>query len=95
MGVKGQRNSVVARSAGKCFGGRDDLRYFDLSDQGKTVEDPPSTHVIVQKETKYIENIAFLQRVESSEAPIETLEIAGALAARIYRMEPIGELEND
>jgi hypothetical protein len=28
--------------------GRDDLRYFDLSDQKKTLEDPPTTYVVVQ-----------------------------------------------
>jgi hypothetical protein len=75
--------------------GRDDLRYFDLSNQEKRVEDPPTTYVVVQDRRKCFENTSFIQKVQSSQAPIDTVEIAGAAAVRIYRTEQIAELKND
>ena len=67
--------------------GRDDLRYFDLSDQAKRMEDPPTVYVVVQDGRKYFENISFIEKVESYQAPIQTVEIAGASAVRVYRSE--------
>jgi len=72
--------------------GRDDLRYFDLSDQAKRLQAPPSAYVVVQDGRKYFENIAFIQKVESYQAPIHTVEIAGAAAVRVYRDEQFAEL---
>jgi len=72
--------------------GRDDLQYFDLSDQTKRMEAPPTAYVVVQDGRKYFENISFIQKVESYQAPIQTVEIAGAAAARIYRDEQFAEL---
>jgi len=72
--------------------GRDDLRYFDLSDQAKRMEAPPTAYVVVQDGRKYFENISFVQRVEFYQAPIQTVEIGGATAVRVYRDEQFTEL---
>ncbi len=72
--------------------GRDDLHYFDLSDQVKRVEAPPSAYLVVQDGRKYFENISFIQRVESYQVPIQTVEIGGAAAGRVYRDEQFAEL---
>jgi hypothetical protein len=71
---------------------RDDLRYFDLSDRVKRVEAPPSTYLVVQDGRKYFENIAFIERVESYESPVQTVEVGGAHAVRIYRDLEFAEL---
>ena len=72
--------------------GRDDLRYFDLSDQVKRVEAPPSAYLVIQDGRKYFENITFIQRVESYQTPVQTVDIGGAHAARVYRDEAFAEL---
>ena len=72
--------------------GRDDLHYFDLSDQEKRREAPPSTFLVVQDGRKYFENATFIQRVESHQAPVHTIEIGGATAVRVYRDEEFAEL---
>jgi hypothetical protein len=72
--------------------GRDDLHYFDLSDQVKRVEAPPSAYLVIQDGRKYFENITFIQRVESYQTPIQTFDIGGAPAARVYRDEAFAEL---
>jgi hypothetical protein len=72
--------------------GRDDLRYFDLSAQVKRVEAPPSAYLVVQDGRKYFENISFIQRVEFYQTPIQTVEIGGAPATRVYRDEAFAEL---
>jgi len=72
--------------------GRDDLRYFNLSDQAKKEDASPSAFLVVQEGRKYFENISFIERVESYQAPIHTVEIGGAAAARIYRGEQLAEL---
>jgi 4-amino-4-deoxy-L-arabinose transferase-like glycosyltransferase len=72
--------------------GRDDLHYFDLSDQAKRLGTPPFAFLVVQDGRKYFENVSFIQRVESYQAPIYTVEIGGAAAARIYRDEELAEL---
>ena len=71
---------------------RGDLRYFDLSDQVKRVEAPPSAYLVLQDGRKYFENIAFIERVESYESPVQTVEVGGAHAVRIYRDQEIAEL---
>jgi 4-amino-4-deoxy-L-arabinose transferase-like glycosyltransferase len=72
--------------------GRDDLRYFDLSDQVKRVEAPPNAYLVIQDGRKYFENIAFIERVESYQTPVRTIQIGGAHAARVYRDEAFAEL---
>jgi 4-amino-4-deoxy-L-arabinose transferase-like glycosyltransferase len=72
--------------------GRDDLHYFDLSDQVKRVEAPPSAYLVVQDGRKYFENMAFIQKVEAYQTPIQTFDIGGAPAARVYRDEAFAEL---
>jgi len=67
--------------------GRDDLHYFDLSDRAQRMEAPPTAYVVVQDGRKYLENISFIQKVESYQAPIQTVEIGGAAAVRVYRDE--------
>src|SRR4029077_1613096 len=49
--------------------GRDDLHYFDLSDQAKRVEAPPSTYLVVQDGREYFENVTFIRTVESRQTP--------------------------
>ncbi len=72
--------------------GRDDLHYFELSNQTKRLEAPPSAYLVVQDGRKYFENISFIQKVESYQAPIQTVEIGGAAAVRVYRDEQFVEL---
>ena len=72
--------------------GRDDLHYFDLSDEARRQDAPASAFLVVQDGRKYFENISFIQRVESHQAPIQTIEIGGATAVRIYRDEELAEL---
>jgi Dolichyl-phosphate-mannose-protein mannosyltransferase len=72
--------------------GRDDLHYFNLSDQVRRVEAPPSAYLVVQDGRKYFENIAFIQKVEAYQTPIQTFDIGGAPAARVYRDEAFAEL---
>jgi hypothetical protein len=72
--------------------GRDDLRYFDLSDQVKRAGAPPSAYLVTQDGRKYFENIAFIQRVESYRTPVQTFDIGGAHAARVYRDQEFAEL---
>jgi 4-amino-4-deoxy-L-arabinose transferase-like glycosyltransferase len=72
--------------------GRDDFRYFDLSDQAQRMEAPPTAYIVVQDGRKYYENISFIQKVESYQMPIQTVEIGGAAAVRVYRDEQFAEL---
>jgi hypothetical protein len=72
--------------------GRNDLHYFDLSDQAKRMEAPPTAYVVVQDGRKYFENISFIQKVESYQSPIQTVEIGGSAAVRVYRDEQFAEL---
>ena len=74
--------------------GRDDLHYFDLSDQAGRMEAPPSAYVVVQDGRKYFENISFIQRVEFYQVPIQTIDIGGAAAVRVYRDEQFAELRS-
>ncbi len=72
--------------------GRDDLHYFDLSDEARRQDAPASAFLVVQDGRKYFENISFIQRVESHQAPVQTIEIGGATAVRVYRDEELAEL---
>ena len=72
--------------------GRDDLRYFDLSDQARRMEATPMAYIVIQDGRKYFENASFVQRVEAYQTPIQTVEIGGAAAVRIYRDEQFAEL---
>jgi len=72
--------------------GRDDLHYFDLSNEAARVDAPPSTFLVVQDGRKYFENVSFIQRVESLQAPVQTIEIGGATAARVYHDEELAAL---
>jgi hypothetical protein len=74
--------------------GRDDVHYFDLSEQAKRMEAPPSAYVVVQDGRKYFENIAFIQKLESYQAPIQTIDVGGAAAVRVYRDQQFAELRN-
>jgi hypothetical protein len=75
--------------------GRDDLHYFDLSDQAQRMNAPRTAYVVVQDGRKYFENISFVQRVESYQLPIQTVEIGGTAAVRVYRDEQFAELRSD
>jgi len=72
--------------------GRDDLQYFDLSDQAKRLSAPDTAFLVLQDGRTYFENVAFVRSVEARELPVRTVEIGGADAARIYHSEEIAEL---
>lgn len=74
--------------------GRDDLHYFDLSDQAKRMEAPLGAYVVVQDGRRYFENASFIQRVELYQTPIQTVDIGGAAAVRVYRDEQFADLRN-
>jgi len=74
--------------------GRDDLHYFDLSDRAARTVAPPSAYVVVQDGRKYFENLSFVEKVESYQMPIQTVDIGGATAVRVYRDEQFAELRN-
>jgi 4-amino-4-deoxy-L-arabinose transferase-like glycosyltransferase len=71
--------------------GRDDLKYFDLSDKLRRVGSD-SAFLVVQEGRRYFENIDFVQSVESHQAPIHTVRIDGANAADIYHNEQLAVL---
>ena len=76
--------------------GRDDLHYFDLSDQVRRMEASPSRYLVIQDARKYFDNAAFIQGVESFQTPIRSITIGGTVVARIYRDEGFarpGELQ--
>jgi len=56
------------------------------------VEAPPSAYLVVQDGRKYFENISFIERVESYQSPVRTVDVNGAHAVRIYRDEEFAEL---
>ncbi len=72
--------------------GRDDLRYFDLSDREKRMAAPPSAYIVVQDGRKYFENLSFVQRVERYQVPVQAVDIGGATAVRVYRDEEFADL---
>ena len=87
--VGGEAEPVFKYYLNKC--GRDDLRYFDLSDGSKTLG-RESAFLVVQNGRKYLENIAFVDSLESHQAPIHTVWIGGANAADIYHSEQFAVL---
>jgi hypothetical protein len=93
------RGATVGGEGGPIFAyyfhkfGRDDLHYFDLSDQVKRVEAPPSTYLVVQDGREYFENVTFIRKVESHQTPIGVVNVGGTTAARIYRDEEFAQLE--
>ena len=74
--------------------GRDDVRYFDLSDRAKRMAAPPSAYIVVQDGRKYFENLSFVQRVERYQVPVQTVAIGGTTAVRVYRDEEFADLRN-
>jgi hypothetical protein len=74
--------------------GREDLQYFDLSDPVSRAAAPPSAYIVVQDGRKYFENISFVQRVEKYQVPIQTVDVGGAAAVRVYRDEQFAELRS-
>jgi Dolichyl-phosphate-mannose-protein mannosyltransferase len=74
--------------------GRDDLQYFDLSDQAKRLSAPDSAFLVLQDGRIYFENAAFVRSLQSRQLPIRRVEIGGADAARIYRNQEVAELRS-
>ena len=72
--------------------GRDDLQYFDLSNGAKRLSAPYSAFLVLQDGRKYFENASFVRSIESRQLPIQTVEIGGADAARVYRNTELAEL---
>jgi hypothetical protein len=73
--------------------GRDDLRYFDLSDQVRRVDAPPSAYLVIQDGREYFENSKFIRSVESYQRPIRIVNVEGTPAIRIYRDEEFARLD--
>jgi len=71
--------------------GRSDLHSFNLSDQARRLEAPPSAYVVVQDGRKYFENASLVDRVASYQVPIHSVQIGGAAAVRVYRDELFAE----
>lgn len=88
--VGGETTALFSYYLHKC--GRDDLQYFDLSDRAGRAAAPPDAYIVVQNGRKHAENIAFLQKVEYYQTPIETIQIHGAAAVRVYRDTEFAEL---
>ena len=88
--VGGETASVFAYYLHKF--GRNDLRYFDLSDPVKRAEATGSAYLVIQDGRKYFENIALIQGLEAKKRPIQVINIGGADAARIYRGEEFAQL---
>lgn len=65
--------------------GRNDLRYFDLADHAQQMAASPSAYLVVQEGRKYLENISYVQNVEAYQVPVQTVQIGGAEAVRVYR----------
>ena len=92
------RGASVGGEAPAVFGyylhkfGRDDLRYFRLSDPSERDKAPRSAYLVVQDGRKYFENIAFIRGVESYQAPLRVVEVGGVAAARVYQKEELAEL---
>ncbi len=66
--------------------GREDLRYSQLSDLSHVRQADPPEFVIVQDGRRYFENAPYLDTLAASRQPYATIEIDGAVAARVYRM---------
>ena len=83
--------SSVGSEAGPVFTyyfhrfGRDDLRFFDLSDPAQRSQLGSGSYLVVQDGRKYFQNIEFIRAVEASQIPIHTVTVNGAIAASIYR----------
>jgi hypothetical protein len=71
--------------------GRNDLRYFDLADHTQRVAAAPSAYLVVQEGRKYFENIDYVRTVEAYETPVQTVQIGGAEAVRVYRAEELAQ----
>ncbi len=71
--------------------GRDDLRNFQLSNFRDRERAPRSSYFVVQEGRKYSENIAFIQEIESQGPPIDTIELGGACAAKIYHQREMAQ----
>jgi len=72
--------------------GRDDLQFFDLSDNSSRWTGLESAFLVFQDGRKYLENIDFVDSIESRQAPIHTIKIGGASAADIYHSEQFAVL---
>ncbi|HTP60244.1 MAG TPA: hypothetical protein VMM82_15080, partial [Spirochaetia bacterium] len=72
--------------------GRDDLRYFQLSDPQKRAEAPRSSYLVVQEGRKYFENLAFIQELESQDQPAHIINLEGACAAKVYHAQELAQL---
>ena len=88
--VGGEAAPVFQYYLHKC--GRDDVKYFDLSDRARLASAPDSAFLVLQDGRTYVENIAFVRSLESRQLPIRTVEIGGADAARIYHSEEVAEV---
>ena len=67
--------------------GRDDLQYSDLFDSANKPGASRQAFLVLQDGRKYIENASFIESLESHQQPVQTIQIGGAEAARIYRNE--------
>jgi 4-amino-4-deoxy-L-arabinose transferase-like glycosyltransferase len=73
--------------------GRDDLHYFDLFDNAERLNGPGSSFLVLQEGRKYVENASLIEGIESRQLPVQTVEIEGADAARIYHNQELAGWE--
>ena len=72
--------------------GRNDLRYFNLSDPAERTAALSSAYVVVQDGRKYFENISLIEAIESRYRPAVVTMIRDAVVARVYRVENLAQL---
>lgn len=72
--------------------GRDDLRYFRLSDPLRSTKAADSAYVVVQDGRKYFENISLIQELEFQSKPMQVIRVAGAPAAKLYHTDQLAQL---
>jgi hypothetical protein len=92
-------NAVVYGEAPPVFAyyqrrfGRPDLRFRQLSATGTAADLESPDYVVVQNGRIYFENIGYVRELEASRPPAETILVAGAEAARVYRTSDATVLE--
>src|SRR5262249_23236252 len=98
--LEAPKGAVVGGEVPPVFGyylhkfGREDLHYFQLSDRQERSTAPRSAYLVVQDGRKYLENRAFIEELESDDAPAQVINVAGACAAKIYHSKQLAQLRD-
>lgn len=73
--------------------GRPDLRYFNLSDPPEKNHNVTGAYVVVQDGRRYFENVAFIDALEARARPILTIQLDGATAAMVYKVDNLAQFK--